>query len=49
MKPTNPKATLVFQSKRGGSLYWARSVPANLWPRRLKYRTMILVRKEEVQ
>lgn len=43
----NPTAralvALVFTSRRGGQLYWARSVRANNWPKRLKYRTSILI------
>jgi hypothetical protein len=40
---TRALVALVFTSRRGGQLYWARSVTAGNWPVRLKYRTSILI------
>jgi hypothetical protein len=41
--PLKSKAVLVFTSKRGGLLYWAGSVTAGNWPKRLAYKTLILI------
>jgi primosomal protein N' len=40
---TRARLALVFASRRGGLFYWARSVRADNWPTRLKYRTCELV------
>jgi hypothetical protein len=40
------RVVLVFQSKRGGLLFWAGSVQAENWPKKLQYRSMVLVPKE---
>jgi len=34
---------MIFTSKRGGLFFWAGSVRAENWPKRLKYKTLILL------
>jgi hypothetical protein len=47
-QPLRQRIALVFTSRRGGLFYWAGSVREGNWPKRLQYRTSVLVNSHKV-